>query len=279
MKKHCVLFVTGRENAPFSLPEVMSSKSQWWAPQTTSIVQLLFTASSFCRFWEDEGEACQKFTWGVTPWKALSPFHHFFNGHVGKEELPCSQKGRQDIIRKERLAQQCGHRGCCAAGPGCTSTAHNSSVSFGTATSLSFKWTTVHSCGYISLIPFSPECVSTEAIGGPHYISAATKARQNLQKWISILTPADMLWLLCPLNENIIWGPAGVSQHRSNEPKETVPIYLSEDLAQGIHNGWSCLVKKRLEQLEMTAFLLHFHSSDSFCQMLWAAGHLFQIHI
>lgn len=114
----------------------------------------------------------------------------------------------------------------------------------------------------------SPVTVSTEGIRSFHCISAATKAKQYLQKCISILRPADMLWLLHPLNEKIMSGSAGISQHRRNKPKETMPIYLSEDLAQGIHNGWRCRVKERLEQLKMSAFIPQLHNLDSFCQMV-----------
>lgn len=126
------------------------------------------------------------------------PFPPFLQWTCGKRgialcEIWIQWQGSQGVIRKECVAQQCGHWGCCAAGPEGTSTAHSSSASFGPATCLLFKWTTAHSCGHITLTHFSPESVSTEAIEGLHYISAATKARHYLQKCISVLTPADML--------------------------------------------------------------------------------------
>lgn len=118
MKKRCVLFVTGIKNIPFSLQGVMLAKSQCWSPQTTYIVQLPFSASGFCWFWEEKGEAHQNFAWGVTPWKALSAFHRFFNGHVEKMNCPVWDLDpvvREGIVRKEHLAQQFGHWDSCAA--------------------------------------------------------------------------------------------------------------------------------------------------------------------
>lgn len=169
MKKHCVLFVTGIKNVSFSLLGVMLSKSQCWTPQTTYILQLPFSASSFCWFWEEKGEAHQNFTWGVTPWKALSAFHHFFNGHVGKEQLPClrsGSSGKGGHCQERESSTIVWALGLLCSSPGCTSTAQSSSASFGTATSLSLKWTTVHSCGYITLIAF-PLRVCLQRLWGP----------------------------------------------------------------------------------------------------------------
>lgn len=79
-----------------------------------------------------QGRAHQTFTCSVTTWKALSPFHHSFNGHVGKEELSCvrpgscGKGGRKESYQERKLsvserklsesycvvAQQCGHWGC-----------------------------------------------------------------------------------------------------------------------------------------------------------------------
>lgn len=121
----------------------------------------------------------------------------------------------------------------------------------------------------------SPVTVPTQGTRGFHCQSQAVLTENAFQFWI--------LWacscFFCSLNKKIVSGPADVSQHRSNEPRETLPVYLSEDLARGIHNGWRCQVKERLEQLKMSAFSHHFHNLDSFCQMLWAAGHPLQIHI
>lgn len=68
-----------------------------------------------------------------------------------------------------------------------------SSASFGTATGPNGELLTAGDT--LPSVTF-PESRSTEALRGPHHISAATKARQYLQKCISILSPADMLWLL-----------------------------------------------------------------------------------
>lgn len=140
-----------------------------WTPQTISILLSLLSASSFCRFWRRRGRGTLKLhmRYNTSESTILSCRNLSTASAVGRWEKRnhpvkdlAQSWGSQGISRKECVAEECGHWCCYTAGPGPGGTAHRSSASFGTASSLSFKWTTVHSCRYITLTHSLPwECV------------------------------------------------------------------------------------------------------------------------
>lgn len=101
--------------------------------------------------------------------ESIIRFPPFLQWTCGKDELPClrsGSSGKGGHCQERASSTTIWAVGLLCSSPGCASTAQSSCASFGTATSLSFKWTTVHSCGCITLIAF-PLRVCLQRLGGP----------------------------------------------------------------------------------------------------------------
>lgn len=170
MKKPCSLFalfspetrqhVTDIKIVPSSLPEgmltmpyMLNCSDHFYS--TASEVQC-FRLMQVLKMRERHTKTLHDFT----PWKStILPCRSFFtllewsggNRRAILWKIWIQSWGSNSVSRKECAEEQCGH--------GCWYMA-NPSASFSTASSLPFKWATVHSCVYITLIhSFPSECV------------------------------------------------------------------------------------------------------------------------